>query len=41
LGVVDVALGWIDQLDVAGESIVDSTGQSREETAETVFDLVK
>ncbi len=41
VGVVDVALGWIDQLDLDGWSIVDSTGQLPEETAELVFELVR
>lgn len=41
VGVVDMALAWIDQLDLDGWSIVDSTGQLPEETADIVFDLVK
>lgn len=41
VGVVDVALSWIDRLDLDGWSIVDSTGQLPEETAELVFELVQ
>ena len=41
VGVVDSALEWIDQLDLDGWSIVDSTGQLPEETAELVFELVR
>lgn len=41
VGVVDSALGWIDQLDLDGWSIVDSTGQFPEETAQLVFELVQ
>jgi hypothetical protein len=41
VGVVDMALGWIDQLDLSGWSVVDSTGQLPEETAEVVSGLVK
>lgn len=41
VGVVDLALEWIDGLDLTGWNIVDSTGQGPEETAELVFELVE
>lgn len=41
IGVVDVALSFIAELDLSDWHIVNSTGQSPEETADSVFALVR
>lgn len=41
IGVVGQALSWIDELDLSMWHTVDSTGQSPEETADAVFQLVR